>query len=217
MINHSLDLSLQKCIKDTGVSRSVVYSFFKEAGFNSFNEFIRVVHEEDVVENFNLKNLKNNLRDIVNLDIKQIDFLVNKMLKANKIMFYGKNKEISLLNNTIKYLRNKNKEIIFLNVWNRELVDNLIEELDTIDVFIVVDTEVRIRYFYDLCLLNANMPNMEYIRKCGFNKFYIGKNRDDDSYQLDFHIIKSPENVFNSKEINLLALDDYICSILRKG
>lgn len=214
--NASKPLSLQKCIDETGVSKSAIYNFFSEAGFKSFKRFLRILNEENILMEYHSRNQKYDFMNDFEFDVEHIKTLVNKIKKADNIYFYGNQKEINLFQETIFILVQKGYNIKSLNVWNVDNANRMLDNLKENDIFIIIDTSYRLNVYFDMRAVNPNMIDLDKVNDSQFQKFYIGKrNIEENTTQVGFNIIYMDKRLENMTNIGLLLLDKYISTLLK--
>ena len=215
--NAHYSLTLQNCIKDTGISKSAIYNFFNEAGFNSFKEFTRILHEESIIFNYHTHHFNFDLKEQIKFDEKILINFVNKLKQAKKIYLYGNQKEINLFQDTILVLIQQGHSVRNLNKWDINYINSMISHLKVNDVLIIIDTNYRLNVYYDIQAVNPNMINLDKVNVGKYQKFYIGKrNIEVRQIQNDFEMICIDNEYKNVNSIWVMVLDKYVSKYLRR-
>lgn len=216
LTNINTSLTLQKTIKDTGVSKSTIYTFFSEAGFKSFRSFTRTINDEYLLLEYSHQNDMDYKKDL-QFDKIHINNLVGDINHANNIYFYGNQKEINLFQEMTLFLIQKGLHVKNLNLWNISIANKMLDNLKDNDILIIIDTGYRLNNYYDMGAVSPNMIDLDKVNQGYYNKYYIGKrNIEENNTQLGFEIIYMDKKLENISSIGLLLLDKYITSILRK-
>lgn len=219
-INQISTINLQKCIKDTGVSKAAIHRFYSKAGFESFREFITVIAKEfKDAQSFNIstKQYQEQLTQYINkihFDDQQLTMFTTKLLSAKKIVLYGQQKYIDNLTHMINVLRNKDKSIFSLNSWNMENVYEEIKELKENDVLIIIETTLNVQNMYESSMNKKYMLNLDKINNYACHKFYIGESNC--MKFNDYHNIKINKGNEDMMTIGLYLLDNALCQKLEK-
>lgn len=209
-------LTLQKCIVDTGISKSAIYSFFSEAGFKSFKLFLRAILDEKNLLEYDLN--KSKLKKENYFNEASVKELLNMIKKSKSIYFYGNQEEIDLFKSSILLLIQKGHNVKNINVWNLEYTNNILDYLKSDDILIIVDTNYRLSSYYDMATLNSNIIDMNKINSGNYHKFYIGKrNIDDTSKKNDFNIIHIEKGDTSTSHLGLLHFDRYLSFLLKES
>lgn len=218
---HSLDdlpqMTLQKCMKDTGVSKASLNRFYKKASFNNFKNFISVLMKENRKLSFPDKDY---IEDLIlflqdyHFDKEQINELVKELINAKQILFYGNQKEMSCLEYTTHILRKNKIKVTYLNMWEIEMIYNQLKTLKKEDIFIIIDTSFNIQNLSEMSISNNYLINIHELRNSDFLKFYIGE-ANVDNY-LGFKNIKIPNSKEEYKNIVVEILDKIIAKELVK-
>lgn len=215
--NADKPITLQKCIKDTGVSKSAIYTFFSETGFKSFKGFLKAIYEEVALLEYYSKNQNYDFHKDFHFVEPLIFNLIEKIRKADNIYFYGNQKEINLFQDTMLFLIRKGYNVKILNIWNVNVANDMLDTLKSNDVFIIVDTNYRLNVFYDVGAVNPNIIDLDKVNYGEYHKFYIGKkNIEENSTQIGFGIIYMDKKLETVPNIGLLLLDKYIASLLKE-
>lgn len=178
LLEHLKDIeyiSLQRCMKETGVSKSSVHRFFSSGGFDSFKELIEALYKE-IAEEFD--NNQSSIHSHFYLDnifnIEEIILLSKMIQKSNKVFFYGSQKEIDKLQYLIRYLRIEGKQFSCLNIWNINKAYERLQELQQHDLLLLVDTSLKIQNLYELSVNNKDILSIDDIMGHRYNKVFIG-------------------------------------------
>lgn len=210
-------LTVSQFVKDTGISKSTLHRFYSKGGYISFNSLLSELDDE--IKQKRLVNLNDTNRyksykinsEIQNrFDKKQLSHLVKKIIRANKVVFYGNTSEIAELKDLQFYCHLHQIDVIYLDVWDMNYSYHVLDEMKEDDVFIMVETSWHIHLLYENSIVHRDMLNLDTINSLYFQKFYIGE--AETSEYLSFQNIKisSKENA----RVFLIALDEEINRLL---
>lgn len=217
IINANKNISLQKCIVDTGISKSAIYGFFSEAGFKSFRSFLRVVQEEMNLKEYYIRNADySNLKDF-HFDDSVIYKLINKVRYADNVYFYGNQNEINLFQDLILLLIKYKYNARNLNVWNIEIANHMLDSLKENDVLVVVDSKNKLDDLFDNSVVNPNVIDFYKINDASYNKFFIGKSVSEKTNYFHFDIIPIEKRFGDNSDIGILLLIKYMSFVLKRG
>ena len=213
-------MTLQKCLKETGVSKASIHRFYSKAGFTSFKSFIRVLQRESKnfdQTDFDSKNYERRIVSYLHDDSfynKQVSSLIRDLLKSERVYFYGNQVEIGHLVHLKKFLRKSGKQVLSLNMWSIQSAYEQIKQLDHNDIFIIVDASIRIQNLYETSINNAYLLNLNLIKDLNFKKYYIGETNTDE--YMSFNNIRIPNYGEDLMYIGIILLDRYICEKLKE-
>lgn len=207
-LHHLNDLSsmtLKKCMQDVGVSKASIHRFYSKAGFDSFKGFMNVLSVEN---DFNHQKLDlSDDNSLLNKD--QVDLLMIDLEHAKRILFYGNLYDIVNLYPMINELRSLYKYVQVLGMWDIELVIEQLSQLQRDDIFVLVDSTIKIQNYHEMSMNNHYIINFNQLNAC--HKYYIGEGNVDQ--YLDFHNIKLSGT---SHLQSLLQLNHMIIKNIRK-
>ncbi len=180
LLNHlNQNMTLQKCISDTLISKASIHRFYSKAGFDSFKNLVHTLYIENndfyFQDYHNLEDKLNKYIENYDLSQKNIDLLIKQILECKRVAFYGNQKEIDALSNLIHYFNNHHIETYSLNTWNIESAYERVKYLEEDDIFIVVDTTMRIQNMYEMGMNHNYLINLELLNLLPCQKFYIGE------------------------------------------
>lgn len=217
---HLSHMTLQKCIKDTGISKATIHRFYSKAGFSSFRNFIRVLTQENSTFNqtdFDRENYEERIISYLHDDFfhnKQVSLFIKDLLKAENVYFYGNSIEIGHLVHLKKFLRKQGKQVLSLNMWNIQSMYDQIKLLNENDIFIIVDASIRIQNLYENSLNSAYLLNLNMINNLEFKKYFIGE-ASMDQY-LNYTNIRVPNYGEDLMYLGIILLDRFICGELKE-
>lgn len=210
---HKLDkMTLQKCMKDTRISKASIHRFYSKAGFINFKNFINVLSEEtkgNTERSFNV--YKSKMNELINeYDFDQIDnsSIVKRLKKAEQIFIYSNIRDMYSFTSTINYLRSHNKKVVSLNKWEVSISQEILETLKENDVLIIINDTINIQNYHEMSMNNEYLLNIDNIKASSFHKYYIGLGNKN-SY-LGFEIIKIPDCGEELSFIIMNLLDKYL-------
>lgn len=219
-IKHISSITLQKCIKDTGISKAAIHRFYSKAGFESFREFITVIDKEfKDTQSFHISTKQYQEQLIqyinnINFDDQQLSLFTNKLLLADNILLYGQQKYIDGLSHMINILINKDKNIFSLNSWNMDNVYKTIEELKENDVLVIVETTMNVQNMYESSMNKKYMLNLDKINDYACHKFYVGESNCTNFN--DYHNLKIMKGNEDMMIIGLYLFDNIMCQRLKE-
>ena len=209
-------LTLTQCMKDTNISKASIHRFYHQAGFQSFRDFIsQLAHEYEYI---NTKSIATTTDLSMKLDLNKdlLQTFVKDLNNAKTILFYGNATEIELLDDLIKLLLCQNIEVKKLVCWSKEAKLEMLDSLNSNDVFVVVDSTSRFSMLKEIALNQSDMLNLDFISKHNIKKYYLGPNKK--STVQDFKIIpftKSTDSHYQSRVL-LLVLGWQLVNIFKE-
>lgn len=211
-------LTIKKIVADVGISKASLHRFFNKGGYESFKDLITILDEEVKQKrkfNVNYKQYQNNMclsiKD-TKFDEHQIKLLIQRIKKAKKVVFYGNAWQISCFKRFSFYLFNQGIDIILLDRWNLNEIYQILESLESTDVFIMVEVAWTIQILYENSVNVQHVINLQRVNDYQFYKFFIGE-ANCDKY-LDFYNIKVPYIYDYMPYIPLNLLDEKILDLL---
>lgn len=199
-------ISLQKCIRETNISKSSIHRFFNSGGFDSFKDLVSTLIkeakndiEEDIVQ------VEDSI-NFINTD-NQIEYFCKLLENSKNIYFYGNQNQLDKLQFIKKYLRARGKMYYSLNIWNVQKSLEKLLSLDNNDLLVVLDTSLRIQDLYEISMNYRNLINLDEIINYNFQKIFIGESNCG-SFR-GFYNIKFTEK-------NFIGLNKFDCYIYEK-
>lgn len=216
--NANVNLSLQKCIDDTGVSKSAIYSFFSEAGFKSFKRFLRDINEEVLLFQYQIKNAHFDYLKDYHFDDYAIKQFISTIKKANHVYFYGNQTELNYFLEIFLYLIQKGYDVKNLNSWNLNRANTLLDDLKQNDVLIIMESHYRLGIYYDQIAIHPNMIDLDKVGEGQYHKYFIGKKDVNDiSSFSQFHILSLDKEFDNKNDFGLLLMNKYLMSFIKES
>ncbi len=213
-------VSLQKCIDETGISKATIHRFYTKNGFNGFKDLTSTLAVEYQIMKQKMlvsQQYKNNLQLVLHefsIDDDLMSSLVNKLMQAQTIIFYGNPDETTYLRKTIAFLRGMKKKIYILNVWDQNIIQKGIDSLSENDAFIIVETSIKLQYMFEMALTHNELFNIHILENYSFSKIYIGE--ESQQIHQDFLNIGLPYYQENVRDFELLLLDYMIVEKLQE-
>lgn len=215
-MDHLSHMTLQKCISDTGISKASIHRFYSRGGFESFIDFITSLSKEvqelryqDFDDSHIIEYVLHN-----EFSIQQISKFAKQITKTKRVLFYGSQQEIDSLKNIMIFLRKNHVYVSTLNMWNINSAYEKIKQLDKDDMFIVVDTSLKIQNMYEISINHKNLVNLDCLKLYDFHKFYIGESNCDEFF--GFYNVRIPHYRENMSQIGLQLFDKKVYQLMKE-
>lgn len=211
-------LTIKKVIDEVGISKASLHRFFNKGGYESFKDLITILDEEVKQKKmFNVKyeQYRTNMAlctQETEFEDAQIGKLIKAVKNAKRVVFYGNAWEISCFKRFSFYLFNQGVDIILLDRWDLNEIYQILNSLETQDVFIMVETAWKIQILYENSTNIHHVLNLEIVNGLRFHKFFIGE-ANCDQY-LNFNNIRVPYKYDYMPYIPLNLLDEKILDLL---
>lgn len=214
-------INLQRCIKDTGISKATIHRFYSKAGFESFADLTTTLSKELNELEYLHSNTKNYHQQVIEYCNKcqfhqtQIKNFIYTITKANQVLLYGTQRATEHLFHTLYFLKKQHIRVSSLSSWDISNTMEKIEQLKENDVLIIIGTSLNVQNMYEQSMNKKYMLNLYKINSLCFHKFYIGESNCDQ--WNGFYNIKIPSNNDDLMLIGLDLLDNVLYSKLKEG
>lgn len=207
------NMTLQKCIHETGISKASIHRFYSKAGFMNFKDMTSEILKEyallPILQEFSSYSSMNLFND------KQIYRFSQYLLKSQNVYFYGYHQDIEALTSSRNILRKKGIIIRELLTWNRnELLESLYH-LQTNDVFIIMDVFKKIQMFHEASINQSDTLKLNDLQQLLCHQYYIGESSQKEYHNIQVIQIDNQEN--NSRLLVTSLLDMKLSYYLLQG
>lgn len=207
------NMTLQKCIHETGISKASIHRFYSKAGFMNFKDMTSEILKEyallPILQEFSSYSSMNLFND------KQIYRFSQYLLKSQNVYFYGYHQDIEALTSSRNILRKKGIIIRELLTWNRnELLESLYH-LQTNDVFIIMDVFKKIQMFHEASINQSDTLKLNDLQQLLCHQYYIGESSQKEYHNIQIIQIDNQES--NSRLLVTSLLDMKLSYYLLQG
>lgn len=209
------NMTLQKCIHETGISKASIHRFYNKAGFMNFKDMTSEILKEytllPILQDFSFHSSMNNML----FNDKQIHQFSQYLLKSQNVYFYGYHQDIEALTSSINILRKKGIIVRELLAWNRnELLESLYH-LQVNDVFIIIDVFKKIQMFHEASINQSDTLKLNDLQQLLCHQYYIGESLQKKYHNIQVIQIDNQEN--NSRLLVTSLLDMKLSYYLLQG
>ena len=215
-IHHIDAITIQKCMKDTGISKASIHRFYSKAGFNSFKEFTSVLENEYTSHTLVGLHPYEKINEYIqsfSIDHTQLKNLYQSIINADRVYLYGNWEEIDGLKNTITKLRNKGIKVHLINGWKLDSTIEMLKDLHENDLLIIIDQTLTIQNYHETSMNNTYLLNFDLMNEGNYSKYYIGQGKGN--RYLSFNLLQIPYVHDSMNTIGMFLFDMHLSSMFK--
>lgn len=189
-----------QCMKEACVSKASIHRFYSCAGFHSFAQMISSLQKEKQTFRFYAPG-----REKGSWSKTEMQNFGKDLQRASRVVLYGCLYDLSCLQELFFDLYQHGRQPVLAVAWDQSQIIQEIEALEENDVFVYVDTSIKLQNAYENSMDYSYLPSLVTVTNHACRKWFLGK--QSDSQYMEFHTL-------TVREDNLLTLQKEVCSLL---